>query len=100
MWYERGIGYVRELNQPNAVGVLSDDAPRHFNRQSSLARPSDADQGDQARAVQPGGDVDDLLLASDEAGQFGRQVVVTFAARWTGAAASAAAHRRDRCLEL
>ena len=78
MWDECSVRYLRQLHQPHTVGILLDDAPGHFDRQSGLARPSDAGQGHQPRILQPRGNVDELLLAPDEAGHAGREVVVSF----------------------
>ena len=100
MWDECGVRYLRQLHQPHTVGILLDDAPGHFDRQSSLARPSDAGQGHQPRILQPRGNVDELLLAPDEAGHAAGEVVVAFAARWVAARAPTAAHGRNGGLEL
>jgi hypothetical protein len=69
------IGDWRQLDEPDAVGVAFEDSPRHFQRQPRLAATADTRQGQQARADEAPYDLAQLLLSTDEAGDWDRQVM-------------------------
>jgi hypothetical protein len=52
---------------------------------ASRVLPAPRRSGSSTARCATGRDIDELLLAAYEAGQFGRKVVLTFAARWIGA---------------
>ena len=78
-----------ELAQPHAVGMVGQHGRADLERQAGLAHTADADDRDEARFVQAGGHVGELLLVANEAAQLVgevRQLRVERTQRWCTAA--------------
>ncbi len=72
---EPRIGDAGQLDQPDAVGELSDQLVGHRKRQAGLPDPADAGQRDQPPLGQQAPYLGDVPLPADEAGESGGQVV-------------------------
>jgi hypothetical protein len=73
--HEAGIGDRRQIGEPHTVRVPFEEPSCHLKGQSGLAAPARAGQGEQAGRVQQAWDIRDLLLAPDETGELGGEVV-------------------------
>ncbi len=73
--HEPRVRHRRELDEPDAVGVVVDDLGADLQRQSRLADAAGAGQRQQPRRREESADLGELALAPDERGDLERQVV-------------------------
>jgi hypothetical protein len=66
---KRRIGQRRQLDQSDAPAPFSFERCRQLQSQPRLARPSNPDEGDQARIPQQLSRARQLTLTADEAGE-------------------------------
>ncbi len=75
--HQRGVAKASKLHQPDTIVARAQPRRRSLESEAGLARPTGADERQQATAVKQTGDLPQLAVAPDEARQRDRQVMTS-----------------------
>jgi hypothetical protein len=90
-----GCDKPRQVDEPDAVWIYGKDLVRQAKSQSGLASSANACEREQGSVFEEGAEVGEFMLASDEAGEVGPEVV-----RWNSLAARLGSSARFGDLQL